>query len=138
MYKNILLLIFLTLVGLGLFQMIDYWVEERGKGKQDLSFTQQLVEPESYRSEFLDVNDTRTHIIIRVCVQCHDVPTPKAHTAGEWPAVVSKMLRALEEKQRANPTAQIWTIPTAEEREQITAYLSEYAKPETKDATPDE
>ncbi len=130
MFKNIIILICFTLAGLGLFQLIDFWVEERGVGKKDLSFTQQLVEPESYRSEFLDVNDTRTHLIIRVCVQCHDVPTPTAHTAGEWPAVVAKMLTALEEKKRADFTGRTWIIPTAEEREKMIAYLSENAKPD--------
>ncbi len=128
MFKNILILLGFTLAGFGLFRGIDYWVEEKGAGKKDLSFTQQLVDPESYRSEFLDVNDTRTHLIIRVCVQCHDVPTPKAHTAEEWPAVVKKMLTALKEKRRADFTGQIWIIPTAEEREKIIAYLSENAK----------
>lgn len=126
MYKNILLLLGFILAGYALFYLIDFWVEKEGKA--GLSFTQQLVEPDTYRAEFQDVNDTRTHLLIKVCVQCHDVPSPKAHRAQEWPTVVSEMLRQLKAKQRANPLAQLWIIPNEEETEKIIAYLSEYAK----------
>lgn len=126
MYKNVLLLIGFILAGLGLFQVIDFLVESQGK--KDLAFTQKLVVADSYRAVFQDLNDTRTHLLIIICVQCHDVPSPEAHTAQEWPAVVSKMLRELDAKQQANPNAQKWIIPTKAERNKIIAYLSEYAK----------
>jgi len=124
MYKNIFLLIVLTLAGTALFYLIDFLVKDEGT---DLFFTQQITEPDSYRAEFQDVNDTRAHIFIDTCVQCHDVPDAKAHTAKEWPGIVSEMVRLLKEMKQAKPELRAWFIPTPEQTEKITAYLVERA-----------
>ncbi|GEM_PF-4895436 len=124
MFKNILLLICLTLAGVALFYLIDFWVKDEGT---DLFFTQQITEPDAYRAEFQDANDTRTHLFIKTCVQCHDVPDPKAHTASEWPPLVSEMVRLLKETRQAKPEARSWFIPGPTETEKIVAYLVERA-----------
>ena len=43
-----------------------------------------------------DLPDANSHgatLLTLYCVQCHDLPTPLMHTAGEWPAVIDRMQR---------------------------------------------
>ncbi len=42
----------------------------------------------------LDLPDADGHgatLLTLYCVQCHDLPTPLMHSAGEWPAIIDRM-----------------------------------------------
>ncbi len=55
----------------------------------------------------------------RTCSQCHALPDPKAHHAGEWPSVVERM--------RGNMANMGKTVITDDERDEILGYLKKRA-----------
>ena len=42
-------------------------------------------------SDQSDGNDSGARLFQRTCSQCHALPSPSAHTAKQWPAVVDRM-----------------------------------------------
>jgi len=38
-----------------------------------------------------DANDHGATLLTLYCVQCHDLPTPLMHSAGEWPIIIDRM-----------------------------------------------
>lgn len=57
----------------------------------------------------------------RTCMQCHQLPNPKQHTAAEWPAVVKRMKRHMRSMGKI--------VPSDEEAGRIVMYLSNAARP---------
>jgi len=39
-------------------------------------------------------------LLVRYCAQCHNLPGPAMHTAGEWPAVETRMVSRMERMSR--------------------------------------
>ena len=69
-----------------------------------------------------EVGDSEDDLFfIRECAACHDIPSPSAHTAAEWPEVVARM--------RANATLQDVIPLDDEEAQRIVDYLSARARP---------
>ena len=62
------------------------------------------------------------------CSQCHVLPDPQRHTAGEWPAVVARMQRNMQWMNRV-----VGSQPDPDEPqlrvEAILAFLQKYARP---------
>lgn len=56
----------------------------------------------------------------RFCGQCHKLPTPTAHTAGEWPKVVLRMKQYMVRQGKA--------VPNQNQIDEITAYLQRHAE----------
>lgn len=54
------------------------------------------------------------------CFQCHSLPDPKNHTAEEWPGIVERM--------RSNMNSMGRPVITAEEKNEIVAYLASHAR----------
>lgn len=63
-------------------------------------------------------------VLQHYCAQCHGLPGPGMHTAGEWPAVVDRMNRRM---QMMNGMMQI-EVPTSSELTALVAYLQEHAQ----------
>jgi hypothetical protein len=61
------------------------------------------------------------------CQQCHVLPDPARHTAGEWPAVVARMQKNMEWMNRV-----VGNGPSSSEPqlrvEEINAFLQRYAR----------
>ncbi len=57
----------------------------------------------------------------RTCSQCHALPDPKLHTAGEWPAVVERMREHMKSMNK--------TVITDRERDQIVVFLAGKSTP---------
>jgi len=54
------------------------------------------------------------------CSQCHTLPSPRAHTAQEWPSVVARMKQTMATQGKE--------LPDNEQLEEILGYLQRYAK----------
>lgn len=80
--------------------------------------------PTGFRKEQLaDQSSPGAKLFIRTCAQCHDLPSPKMHTPGEWPAVVERMLQRLRARDELNPGTEVLTMPDQEGAEHIVDYL---------------
>ncbi|MBI5634553.1 MAG: hypothetical protein HZA15_13870 [Nitrospirae bacterium] len=55
-----------------------------------------------------------------ICSQCHALPDPELHSAGEWPKVIERMMSNMQSMGRRTSTE--------DERNVITNYLSAHAK----------
>ena len=55
-----------------------------------------------------------------VCSQCHALPDPKLHTAGEWTNVVERM--------RINMRVMGKPVITDQEKNEIVGYLAQHAR----------
>ncbi len=53
------------------------------------------------------------------CSQCHPLPDPKLHTAGEWPKIVERM--------QANMRTMGKKVITENEKKEIVSYLAQSA-----------
>ena len=54
------------------------------------------------------------------CSQCHALPSPRVHTAQEWPSVVARMKQTMATQGKE--------LPDNEQLEEILGYLQRYAK----------
>jgi cytochrome c2 len=71
-------------------------------------------------------------LVVRYCVQCHNLPNPAMHSAARWPSVVSRMVFRMEGRGNlgtlmADMMAGV-NAPGAEERNALLAYLRRNAQ----------
>ena len=77
--------------------------------------------PESNGSQALpDQQSKQAQLFKRYCSQCHALPSPRAHTAQDWPSVVARMKHAMMTQGKAPPDN--------EQLEEIVEYLQRHAK----------
>ncbi len=62
------------------------------------------------------------------CAQCHELPDPQRHTAGEWPAVVQRMRGYMEKANTVTGDASLRTTPELRTAD-IVRLLQRYARP---------
>lgn len=61
------------------------------------------------------------------CTQCHALPGPGRHTAGEWQAVLDKMILLMDVASRFGGLMGRVRVPSSEEGEVLRAYLTDNA-----------
>lgn len=61
------------------------------------------------------------------CSQCHELPDPQQHTAGEWPAVVQRMRRYMAQANTVTGDAALRTSPELRTAE-IVRLLQQHAR----------
>lgn len=64
-------------------------------------------------------------LLVRYCTQCHNLPGPGMHTAGEWPAVVARMNGRMQMMSGGMMGVR---APSAAELDTLTVYLQEHAQ----------
>ena len=71
-------------------------------------------------------------LLIRYCVQCHNLPNPAMHHAEKWPSIVQRMVLRMEGKGNMGTLmAQMMAgvrAPGAEDTSAIVAYLQRHAQ----------
>jgi hypothetical protein len=65
-------------------------------------------------------------LLAQYCTQCHDLPSPKQHSASGWPATVARMNTRMQWMSKSDSPMQI-AAPTEEELRVLTAYLEKHA-----------
>jgi hypothetical protein len=77
--------------------------------------------PENNGSQPLpDQQSKQAQLYQHYCSQCHALPSPRAHTAQEWPSVVARMKQTVVTQGKA--------LPDNEQLKEILGYLQRYAK----------
>jgi hypothetical protein len=71
-------------------------------------------------------------LMIRYCVQCHNLPNPAMHEAGKWPVVFERMVLRMKGKGNLGVLMQDMmagvSAPTVEEAGALLAYLQKHAQ----------
>jgi cytochrome c5 len=78
---------------------------------------QDLPDPESQGAKLLST----------YCAQCHNLPSPRMHTAEDWPRLVGRML--MRERMMAGMGGMMMRVnaPTSQEEEELLQYLQAHA-----------
>lgn len=82
-----------------------------------------FVPPGTTAENLPEASSPGAALVVRHCGHCHNLPSPKLHTAEQWPAVVARM--------RAQASAQIMNrapIPTPEDERVLIQYLQTHAR----------
>ena len=72
-----------------------------------------------------DPRSSGAQLLARYCTQCHELPGPGLHTAGEWPSVVDRMNRRM--RMMSGMMRDI-NAPTDNEFRTLVAYLQQHAQ----------
>lgn len=67
-------------------------------------------------------------ILQRYCAQCHGLPGPGLHTAGQWPEVVARMRENIEQSGFMMRLMHGLNNPSESETSTLTAYLQKHAR----------
>ena len=71
-------------------------------------------------------------LVVRYCVQCHNLASPAMHDAGKWPAIVERMVVRMQGRGNLGKVmAQMMAglqAPAADEKRALVAYLSRHAQ----------
>jgi hypothetical protein len=84
---------------------------------------QRAIDPE----RIPEVNTTAAESFRLACGQCHVLPDPRRHTAGEWPAVVERMQKNMEWMNRIVGSKPLPGEPQLK-IEDISAFLMRHAR----------
>ena len=73
-----------------------------------------------------DADGRGATLLTLYCVQCHDLPTPLMHSAGEWPAILDRMQRHMGSRS-TGMLAHVIMLAEKDWRE-LREYLNEFAQ----------
>jgi cytochrome c5 len=97
-------------------------------GGLDLCTLYPEVMPPGMQPKDLPEPDSRGASLLQTyCVQCHALPGPGRHTAGEWPAVLDKMNLLMDVASRFGGLMGKVRMPGADEKEVLKVYLTDNA-----------
>ena len=76
-------------------------------------------------------SSTGAALVVRYCVQCHNLPSPAMHPAAKWPAIVDRMATRMRGKGNLGKVmAELMAgveAPSADEQKTLVAYLARHA-----------
>lgn len=87
-------------------------------------------------TELPEPDTTGAKLVSRYCTQCHGLPGPKRHSATGWPGTVARMNTRMQWMSRSNSPMNI-SAPTADELDELMAYLIKHASTESETPAPD-
>ncbi|MHB8173835.1 MAG: hypothetical protein ACYDFU_05185 [Nitrospirota bacterium] len=97
----------------------------RGQMKDMMQRMMPEMLPPGITSESLPDPDSRgAKLLGRYCTQCHNLPNPAMHTAGEWLRVADRMFSRMAMMRGMTGMEN----PFKEEREKIVGYLKTHAR----------
>lgn len=53
---------------------------------------------EDRRQAYPDLKSREGRLFAQTCTQCHALPDPRQHTAGQWPSVIARMKQHMRER----------------------------------------
>jgi hypothetical protein len=142
MANHRLLLISIVLIGFGLIGIITTtffhsggWVPMVGQGMMGLNPMTEMMErmmpdllPPGTSPENLPEPDSQgARLLVQYCIQCHNLPSPSLHTAGEWPGIARRMFRRMSMMFGMGMVMSIET-PSPGEHQTIITYLESHAQ----------
>lgn len=93
---------------------------------------ERILPPTFEPSQLPDPDAPGAQLVIRFCVQCHNLPNPAMHDAAKWPRVVDRMVVRMKGKGNLGGLMQDMmagiSAPSAQETRRIIDYLRNYAQ----------
>ena len=109
--------------GIGLLWSVTA-LANHGYGGLDLCTLYPEIMPPGLDPALLPQPQSRgARLLQSYCTQCHKLPGPGRHTAGEWPPVLERMNLLMDVASRFGGLLGKVAAPGAEEREVLAAYL---------------
>jgi cytochrome c2 len=82
-----------------------------------------LVPPGVEPEDLPDPNGRGAQLLVRYCGQCHNLPNPSMHSAGEWPGIAERMFYRMDMMSGMMGIES----PSGNDRAAIIGYLKTYA-----------
>ncbi|MFQ5588811.1 MAG: hypothetical protein ACE5F7_08220 [Nitrospiria bacterium] len=121
MMKNIALAVGLSLLGVGLFFVVDRLFDNK---QTAVHFTEKITSSDFTEDLLKDAKSPGAKYFLDICTQCHITPDPKAHPPEAWPEIVTREIEKLKAAKKTRPELM---IPNSKEIEEMTAFLSKKA-----------
>jgi len=93
---------------------------------------ERILPPTFERRRLPEPRSRGARLVVRYCVQCHNLPNPAMHDAARWPSVVDRMVARMQGKGNLGTLmAEMMAgveAPTEEEHRTLLAYLTRHAQ----------
>ena len=93
---------------------------------------ERILPPTFARSQLPDPRSRGAHLVLRYCVQCHNLPNPAMHEPKRWPSVVERMVLRMRGKGNLGTlmSEMMASVEAPDEAEQraLLAYLRRHAQ----------
>ena len=93
---------------------------------------ERILPPTFDPSQLPEPDAPGSRLVVRFCVQCHNLPNPAMHDAAKWPRVVDRMVLRMEGRGNLGELMQDMmggiSAPSAQETRRIVDYLRKYAQ----------
>ena len=93
---------------------------------------ERLLPPTFEAAQLPERGSPGARLVLRYCVQCHNLPNPAMHHAAKWPGIVQRMVLRMQGRGNLGPVmadmmANI-RAPSAEETAALVAYLRRHGQ----------
>jgi mono/diheme cytochrome c family protein len=112
------------------FSMMGYGMMEPNPMREMMHQMMPDLVPPGTSPENLPDSDSRgARLLVQYCAQCHNLPNPSMHSAGEWPEVVDRMIHRMSRMSGTSGMGMMMNIeiPSTEEQQTIVAYLKAHS-----------
>ena len=93
---------------------------------------ERLLPPTFDAAQLPERGSPGAHLVLRYCVQCHNLPNPAMHHAAKWPGIVQRMVLRMQGRGNLGPVmAEMMAdikAPNEKETAMLVAYLRKYAQ----------
>ncbi len=95
-------------------------------------FLERLLPPTFEARQLPERRSAGARLVVRYCVQCHNLPNPAMHHAAKWPGIVERMVLRMEGRGNLGTLMSDMMAgikaPSLEETRGLVAYLREHAQ----------
>src|SRR4051812_41565954 len=93
---------------------------------------ERILPPTFEAGQLPERDSTGAKLMLRYCVQCHNLPNPAMHHAAKWPGIVERMVERMEGRGNlATLMSEMMagvSAPTSEETRTLVAYLRRHGQ----------
>ncbi|MBI2313447.1 MAG: hypothetical protein HYU77_13190 [Betaproteobacteria bacterium] len=91
-----------------------------------------ILPPSVVSRELPDAGSPGAELLVKYCVQCHNLPSPAMHTREKWPSIVQRMVWRMEGRGNIGDLMKEMMAevkaPTAKEQKTLVAYLKKHSQ----------
>ncbi len=93
---------------------------------------ERLIPPGIEPRALPEAESAGARLVVRYCVQCHNLPSPAMHDAAKWPSIVDRMVVRMQGRGNLGKVMEQMMAgvqaPAAGDRHELVAYLSRHGQ----------